>query len=236
MKIILSGPSGVGKDTLIDKWIERNPSVKRVVTATTREQRPGEIDGVSYHFYTVQEMEQRIANDEFLEYKNVFGNIYGTPKSSVDSIVNSGGVAIIRVDVQGAIELMLKMTDAITVFILPPSLEELNNRINERKTETKEKIKERMDTAVAEIACSVFYAHHVVNDDLSAAVDRLENILNGIDYKNLDLARSIGDSNHSKEANDKIREFMIFAGQTILNAFKLKNEEFRLNNEKYLRD
>jgi len=188
MVIILSGPSGVGKDTLIDMWMEKNPTVKRVVTATTRAPRPGEINGQDYHFYTLEEMEDKIQNGDFLEHMNVFGDIYGTPRSSVDSVTQEGGVPIIRIDVQGAIELIPKIGDAVSVFIMPPSLEELRKRIEGRKTDTAEKIAERMETAIAEIACAYFYDHQVVNNDLEEACKVLDGILAGQESTALELA------------------------------------------------
>lgn len=188
MKIILSGPSGAGKDTLIDLWTSINPQVKRAITATTRPPRQGEVDGVDYHFYTMEEMKSKIANNEFLEYMNVFGNIYGTPKSSVEAVCDMGCIPIIRIDVQGAIELIPKMTDVVSVFILPPSLEELRKRIVKRQTETPEKIEERMDTATAEIMCSYFYDNQIVNDNLEDSINDLNFILNGGEKINTDLA------------------------------------------------
>lgn len=174
MKIILSGPSGAGKDTLIDMWAQRNPHIKRVITATTRAPRAGEENGRDYHFYTLDEMESKIANGEFLEHMNVFGNIYGTPISSVESVVDEGNIPVIRIDVQGAIELIPKMENTTSIFILPPSLESLRQRMEKRNTESKEKIDERMDVAIAEIMCSYFYDHQVTNNDLSSAVLELD--------------------------------------------------------------
>lgn len=214
MKIIISGPSGAGKDTLIDMWIASNPRVKRAITATTREPRPGEIDGVSYHFYSMEEMQAKIANGDFLEHMDVFGNIYGTPKASVDAVVDAGGVAIIRIDVQGAMELIPKMEDAVSIFILPPSLEELRRRITLRKTDSPEKIEERMDTAVAEIICSYFYDHQIVNDQLVDALAQLEDILNGGEYESFDLPNRCMFMQHNERTHDKIDKFMALAERT----------------------
>lgn len=188
MKIILSGPSGAGKDTLIDLWTASNPQIKRAVTATTRAPRQGEVNGVDYHFYSMEEMKSKIANDELLEHMNVFGNIYGTPKSSVDDVCDSGCIPVIRIDVQGAIELIPKMPEAVSVFILPPSLVELRKRIEKRQTETPEKIEERMDTAIAEIMCSYFYDNQVVNDNLEDALQDLNFIIQGGERINTSLA------------------------------------------------
>ena len=183
MQIIISGPSGVGKDTLIDEWIKQNPLVKRAVTSTSRPPRDSEQDGIDYHFLSRSDMDKKIQNGEFLEHKEVFGELYGLPKGSVDTIVDAGGIAIIRVDVQGALELMPKMPSAHSIFILPPSLSELQKRIENRKSDTEEKIKERMDTAIAEIIFSCFYKNHIFNIHTPNAVRHLENVLKGWVYK-----------------------------------------------------
>ena len=214
MKIILSGPSGVGKDTLIDAWIEFNPRVKKTITATTRPPRQGEINGVSYHFYSLEEMQLRIDNDEFLEHMNVFGHIYGTPKSSVDKVVAEGGVAIIRVDVQGALELIPKMKDAISVFILPPSMEELKKRIVGRKSESKEEIEERLNTASAEIMCSFFYDNQIINDDISEAIRQLEAMLSGEIFENVDLADECMRETLNEYTLTKMNSFLNLAEKT----------------------
>lgn len=214
MKIILSGPSGAGKDTLIDMWAESNPRIKRAITATTRAPRAGEINGTSYHFYTMEEMEEKIANNEFLEHMNVFGNIYGTPRSSVDEVVAAGDIAIIRIDVQGAIELIPKMPDAISVFILPPSLEELQKRIKGRNTDTPEKIEERMDTAIAEIMCSYFYDHQIVNDDINVALSEIESILNGQTYESTVLADECMNMTLNQRTIEKIEKFLALADES----------------------
>jgi guanylate kinase len=214
MKIILSGPSGAGKDTLIDMWAESNPRIKRAITATTRAPRPGEVDGVSYHFYTIEEMKAKIANNEFLEHMNVFGNIYGTPRSSVDEIVAAGDVAIIRIDVQGAIELIPKMPDAVSIFILPPSLEELRRRIEGRKTDTPEKIEERMDTAIAEIMCSYFYDHQIVNDDINVALSGIEGILSGKTRESTELADECMNMLLNQRTIERIEKFLALADES----------------------
>jgi guanylate kinase len=207
-KIIISGPSGSGKDTLIDAWMKINPRVKKVITATTRTPRYNEIDGVHYHFYTKSEMQERIDNGEFLEHMNVFGHIYGTPKSSVQQIVDDGDIAIIRIDFQGAMEIRPKLTDVRTVFILPPSLEELHLRLQKRGTDSAEKISERMDTAIAEIIASEYYDCQIVNDEINLAVEKLENISKGFLYKNQDLASHCVWLQHDEATHQKINQFL----------------------------
>lgn len=211
MKIILSGPSGAGKDTLIDLWTASNPQVKRAITATTRAPRQGEVNGVDYHFYSMEEMESKIANNELLEHMNVFGNIYGTPKSSVDDVCNSGFIPVIRIDVQGAIELIPKMPEATSVFILPPSLFELRARIEKRQTETPEKIEERMDTAIAEIMCSYFYDNQVVNDNLEEALQDLNFIIRGGERISTSLADECMGMELNQRTIEKINCFLVQA-------------------------
>jgi guanylate kinase len=142
---------------------------------------------------------------------DVFGNIYGTPKSSVQDIVQDGNVAIIRIDVQGAIDVMPKMPNATTIFILPPSLEELRRRLTERGTDSPEKIEERMDTAIAEIICSQFYDCQIINDDKQAAVQQLEDILSGQIYENSDLAMKCMWMQHNERTHEKIDKFLALA-------------------------
>lgn len=219
MKIILSGPSGAGKDTLIDLWTEKNPQVKRAITATTRSPRPGEVDGVDYFFYSVDEMKSKISNNEMLEHMIVFDNIYGTPKSSVEKICEDGYVPVIRIDVQGAFELMPKITDATSIFILPPSLEELKRRITNRKTETPEKIEERLDVAIAEIMCSYFYQNQIVNNDINTALSNLNSILNGANFKETELADKCLCIELNQRTIEKINFFIALADKNGLKSF-----------------
>jgi len=178
--VILSGPSGVGKDTVLDAWRLRNPRVQRVVAATTREPRPGEVDGVDYHFLTREAFLNKANCNEMLEFKEVFGNLYGTPVEGMESLLAEGKVAILKIDVQGALDAMKKRADAVTVFLLPPSQAELEARLRARATDDPESIVRRLQTAKAEIEIGMsHYAHHVVNADVDRTVDELEAIVNG---------------------------------------------------------
>lgn len=179
--VILSGPSGVGKDTVINAWSERNPLVERVVAATTRDPREGEVDGVDYHFLSVQEFEARADKDWFLEFKKVHSNYYGTPRSSVETIVAQGRIAILKIDVQGAEAIIKQNPNVCSIFLLPPSDEELERRIRSRGQDDSEVIEERLANARGEIAKSSIYQHRVVNDDLDRCVAEIEEIVKNAD-------------------------------------------------------
>ena len=175
--VIFSGPSGVGKDTLLEAWQAVNPRVERVVAACTRAPRPGEVDGVDYHFKTVEEFEQMILDGAFLEHKKVYDNYYGTPLSDMERRLSEGKMAVLKIDAQGALDAMQIRPDAVTIFTLPPTNEELERRIRSRGTDSEEQIQKRLASALWEIEQSAHYQHRVVNDDLSRAVLEIEGIL-----------------------------------------------------------
>jgi guanylate kinase len=175
--VIVSGPSGVGKDTVIDAWAERNPLVERVVAATTRAPRQGEVDGVHYHFLSREEFEDRAGKDWFLEFKEVHSNYYGTPRMAVEQITTLGKIAILKIDVQGAEAVMKAMPDVTSIFLMPPSDAELEKRIRERGLDDAAVIEERLANARGEMAKASLYGHQVVNDDLGRCVDELEAIV-----------------------------------------------------------
>jgi guanylate kinase len=176
--IILSGPSGVGKDTLIDGWIKMNPKVKRVVTCTTRQKRVNETEGLDYTFLSIEEFENRIGQGLFLEYKDVYGNYYGSPADQVQVDINNGHLAILKIDVQGALEVMKKRPDAVTIFIMPPSLPELERRIRGRATETDQALQKRLEQAKWEVDQAKHYQHQVVNYNIRKAIQALNQIIN----------------------------------------------------------
>lgn len=175
--VIFSGPSGVGKDTLLDAWRESNNLVKRVVACTTRASRPGEVDGVDYHFKSHHEFEALIAANAFLEHKLVFGNYYGTPVREMEQMLAEGLIAVLKIDVQGAITAMELRPDATTIFVMPPSMDELDRRIRARATETSDVIEKRLATAHAEIELSSRYQYKIVNDQINRAVAQLNKIV-----------------------------------------------------------
>ena len=172
--VILSGPSGVGKDTVLDAWMSREPRVQRVIAYTTRSMRPQEVNGVDYNFVTVERFKELIANGAFLEFKEVFGNLYGTPLHDMEQMLAAGKVAVLKIDVQGALTAMKLRPDALTVFIMPPSIEELERRIHSRGTDDRDVIERRLRTARDEMALRSEYQHVLVNSDVDTLVEQLQ--------------------------------------------------------------
>ena len=164
--MIISGPSGVGKDTIIEAMQRRQPPHPRhyVVTVTTRERRPAETDGVSYHFLSMEDYERLEAADGLLEASRVHGNMYGTPRDQVQSALSSGRDAILKIDVQGADKVRARVPDALLIFVVPPSLEELDARLVGRSTEKPKDLEIRRRNAAIELARQDEYDHVVVNE------------------------------------------------------------------------
>lgn len=170
MLIILSGPSGCGKGTMLHEVVKRT-ACEVSVSATTREPREGEIDGVHYHFFTRADFEQRIAGNEMLEYAEYCNNYYGTLKESVEAIRAQGKHAVLEIEVQGALKVMAEHPDAVTIFTMPPSVEELRRRLHKRGTEEQDVIEKRIARAIEEIPFASRYQYIVWNDSLEDAVD-----------------------------------------------------------------
>jgi len=163
---VFSGPSGVGKGTLNAKlFAEFGDQMAFSVSATTRAPREGEIDGKHYFFISRQEFENRIANNDFLEYAQFAGNCYGTPKSYVTSLLEQGKNVLLEIEVQGAMQVMERMPECVSIFILPPSFEELESRLRGRGTETEDRILARLDTARRELSFASKYTYQIVNGD-----------------------------------------------------------------------
>lgn len=174
---IVSGPSGVGKSTVLQALMEQRKNVYFSVSATTRDPRPGEVDGVHYHFMDVDTFRARIAQDEFLEYAEYVGNFYGTPKRYVDDAMNQGKDVILDIEVQGAIQVTSKRPDAVRIFIAPPSWAELERRLTERGTDSPEKIQKRLLRAKVEFQTAHTYDYFVINDSVDNAVSELNAIM-----------------------------------------------------------
>jgi guanylate kinase len=164
--VIISGPSGVGKDTIIEAMRRRNPPHPRryVITVTTRSRRPNEIDGISYHFLSHEDYRRLEAADGLLEASEVHGNWYGTPRDQVQSALESGRDAILKIDVQGADKVRAKVPGALLIFVVPPSIEELDARLVGRSTEAPRDLEIRRDNAAIELARRDEYDHVVVNE------------------------------------------------------------------------
>ena len=174
---VISGPSGAGKGTICKKLLE-SVDISISTSMTTRAPRPGEIDGKDYYFVTVDEFEEKIANGGMLEYARVFDNIYGTPKDMVIKQLERGRDVILEIDVQGGLQIKKKMPEqAVLVFVLPPDLTTLRQRIIDRGTETEEVIDKRFNEAINEIKLIGEYDYYVVNDELDDAVYDLKAIM-----------------------------------------------------------
>ena len=175
--ILFSGPSGVGKDTLLDILITKRAEFQKSISITTREQRIGEIDGVDYFFITPDEFETMIECGEVLEFAKYGKNLYGTPKKPVDKWLSEGKTVILKIEVQGAAKIKKMYPDAVAMFIMPPSLEILEQRLRQRGTENEEDLMRRLSIAREEIERSQDYDYIIVNDCLDAAADEALKIL-----------------------------------------------------------
>lgn len=174
--LVVSGPSGAGKGTICKALIEKNP-IWISTSCTTRKPRIGEVDGVNYFFIEREEFLKRIDNDEFLEYAEVYGNFYGTPRSEVLRLLDEGKDVILEIDIQGALKIKSSYPEGVFIFIMPPSMEELRNRITNRGSETPESLKTRLEAAYDEISFASKYDYAVVNDEVDKAVKKIESII-----------------------------------------------------------
>ena len=174
---IISGPSGVGKSTVLKSLIEKRKNLYFSVSATTRDARPGEVDGVHYHFLDVDTFRDWIAKDEFLEYAEFVGNFYGTPKKYVYAAMEEGKDVILDIEVQGAIQVFSKMPEVVRIFIAPPSWEELERRLTDRGTDSEDKIQKRLLRAKVELQPAHTYDYFVIKDSVENAVRELDAIM-----------------------------------------------------------
>jgi guanylate kinase len=177
--IVISGPSGAGKTTLLKQLFERCPELSASVSATTRPARQGERDGVDYHFLTGEEFQRRRAAGEFLECHEVFGrgHWYGTLVSEVTPSLQAGKSIVLEIDVQGAMEVVERYPQALTIFVHPSSHDELERRLRGRGSESEDAIQRRLEVARRELAYSDRYQHQVVNDDVDRAVQEICDII-----------------------------------------------------------
>ncbi|MBQ8290894.1 MAG: guanylate kinase [Clostridia bacterium] len=174
--VVVSGPSGVGKGTIVKTLVKRREDIVESVSCTTRAPREGEVHGKAYYFLTRTEFEQRIAENDFLEYDEHFGNLYGTPKSFVQKTLEEKSV-ILEIDVVGALNAKKAFEKCVLVMIAPPSLAELKRRLQGRGTETDEEIEKRLSRIEYELSQKDKYDYTIVNDDLEQAIKELEDII-----------------------------------------------------------
>ncbi len=174
---IISGPSGSGKATLLVELFKKCPDIKFSISSVTRGMREGEVEGQKYNFISREKFESMIENDQLLEHNTYVGNYYGTPKAPVMEASENGYDIIIEVDVNGAKQIREKLREAISIFIMPPSFEELKRRLSGRGTESAEVIKQRMESSLSEIQRATEYDYIVVNDDIETAVNDIMTIM-----------------------------------------------------------
>ncbi|MBQ7318264.1 MAG: guanylate kinase [Phascolarctobacterium sp.] len=181
--LVVSGPSGAGKGTICGMLREQMPDLGYSVSVTTRQPRVGEVDGVNYFFKTVDEVKEMIAKNELLEYAEVYGNYYGTPRAYVMEQLNAGRDVLLEIDIQGALQIKEHFPEGVFVFITPPSLDELCARIYKRGTDSEEVIKRRMASAADELAYASKYDYIIVNDIAEKATKKVLTIMEAERYR-----------------------------------------------------
>ena len=175
--LVVSGPSGCGKGTVLSQVFAKQPNTYYSVSATTRAPRPGEVDGVQYHFLTKEAFEEKIAAGQMLEYAQYAGNYYGTPAQAVDAQLAEGKNVVLEIEVQGAKQVKQRRPEAVMIFIMPPSMKELRRRLTDRGTESQEVIQRRMKTARQEMPQAKDYDYIVFNDTVEEAAEDICAIL-----------------------------------------------------------
>ncbi len=201
--IVVSGPSGAGKGTVCSAFLREHKDVAYSVSATTRAPRDGEEDGVNYYFLAREEFERMIDRGELLEWAEVYGNYYGTPLKKIEERLARGEDILLEIDTQGALNVQKKFPDGVYVFILPPSLEELDRRLRSRGTDSEEAVSRRLAAAAGEIAVAKEYAYVIVNDKVETAVRTLSAIVAAERVRtknNLDIIDSIVKNTGSETA------------------------------------
>lgn len=175
--VVFSGPSGAGKGTILKRYFEDDPPAVLSVSATTRSPRPGEIDGVHYRFVSREKFEQMIADNDVLEYNIYNGNYYGSPRGPIEEELSKGHDVILEIETNGAGHIRRMFPSALSIFVLPPTFEELKNRLIGRGTETPEEIQKRLEKGRKEIEMALDYDYIVVNDEVESAAKQLAEII-----------------------------------------------------------
>jgi guanylate kinase len=177
--IVIAAPSGSGKTSIAHEILRRHPDIEFSVSATTRPKRGAEIDGKDYYFISRREFEEGIAEQKFVEWENIYGDFYGTPRSEIRRVVGAGKSILFDVDVKGALSIKKQYPEAILIFIKPPSVEILYSRLVKRKTDSPESLKKRLDRVPMELLKENEFDYRVINDDLEKAVSEVERIILG---------------------------------------------------------
>ena len=182
MLILFSGPSGVGKDTVLDVVLNKDKDLQKSISLTTRKIRENEVDGKDYYFINLTQFEDMISKGEVLEYAQYGANMYGTPKAPVDKWLSEGKTVLLKIEVQGAKNIKEMYPDSVGIFLLPPSMDVLENRLRSRGTEDEEDIQRRLMIARDEIHKSVDYDYFVINEDIDTASDDVLTIIKALDF------------------------------------------------------
>ena len=175
--VVVSGPSGAGKGTVLAHAIRNYPNLQYSVSVTTREPRPGEVDGINYYFVTKDRFKEMLVGGELLEHQQVYGNYYGTPKQKVLDKLEEGYDVVLEIDVKGALDIKNKFPQAVMIFLTPVKRSTIEERLRGRDTETEEQLKVRIESAIDEIKQAVFYDYIVVNEDAEKGAQDIINII-----------------------------------------------------------
>lgn len=195
--IVVSGPSGVGKGTVLKEYLNSRDGIAYSVSATTRQPRPGEENGIHYYFLSREEFERTAAEGGMLEYASYNGNYYGTLKAPVEQQRNQGNDVVLEIEVQGALQVKKSCPDALLIFVAPPSFEELKNRLTGRQTEDAKTVENRLNIARQELKCAGEYDYIIVNDTVEQAVRRLEQIISANRYNKNNMKEFLDEVNHN---------------------------------------
>jgi len=190
--IVLSGPSGVGKTTIVEALLPQFPEIVRSISVTTRLPRTGEVDGVDYHFLPKSDFEDLIQRNELVEWTRYGDNYYGTLHSTLESVTNAGQDVVLTIDVDGAVQLKELRLSCLLIFVLPPSFSALEDRLRHRQTDTEAELKQRLERAKAEFDLMKHYDYYLINDQVSEAVSSIKQIIEANQFRiDADLIQAI---------------------------------------------